>query len=73
MKHYIRFPRAEGTHSRQAHADLPAGTYEREMGKEGFFGPACHFHHLHRGWSGGLYRCPHGFCPDVVRNPVRAA
>ena len=47
MKHYIRFPRADGTHSRQAHADLPAGTFEREMGKEGFFGPAAHFHHRH--------------------------
>ncbi len=47
MKNYIRFPRAEGTHSRQAHADLPAGTFEREMGKEGFFGPAAHFHHRH--------------------------
>jgi len=47
MKHYIRFPRADGTHSRQAHADLPEGTYEREMGKEGFFGPAAHFHHKH--------------------------
>ena len=47
MKHYIRFPRADGTHSRQAHADLPAGTFEREMGKEGFFGPAAHFHHKH--------------------------
>lgn len=47
MKHYIRFPRADGTHSRQAHVDLPAGTFEREMGKEGFFGPAAHFHHRH--------------------------
>ena len=47
MKHYIRLPRADGTHSRQAHADLPAGTFEREMGKEGFFGPAAHFHHKH--------------------------
>jgi homogentisate 1,2-dioxygenase len=47
MKHYIRFPRAEGTHSRQAHADLPAGTFEREMSKDGFFGPAAHFHHKH--------------------------
>ena len=47
MKHYIRFPRADGTHSRQAHADLPDGTFEREMGKEGFFGPAAHFHHRH--------------------------
>jgi homogentisate 1,2-dioxygenase len=50
---WISFPKAEGRYSRQAHADLPAGTYEREMGKEGFFGPTCHFHHLHppTGWS----------------------
>ena len=53
MKHYIRFPRADGTHSRQAHADLPAGTFEREMSKDGFFGPAAHFHHKHppTGWA----------------------
>ena len=52
-KKWISFPRAEGAHSRQAHADLPADTYEREMGKEGFFGPACHFHHKHppTGWA----------------------
>eukprot|EP01041_Mallomonas_annulata_P040653 gene40653-64590_t len=31
---------AQGVHSRQAHADLPEGTYEREISKEGFFGPA---------------------------------
>ena len=52
-KRWISFPKAEGEYSRQAHADLPAGTYEREMGKEGFFGPSCHFHHLHppTGWT----------------------
>jgi homogentisate 1,2-dioxygenase len=52
-KRWISFPRAEGEHSRQAHADLPAGTFEREMGKEGFFGPSVHFHHKHAptGWS----------------------
>ena len=54
MKRWITFPKSEGRHSRQAHADLPEGTYEREMGKEGFFGPSCHFHHRHRptDWSG---------------------
>ncbi|HEY2660213.1 MAG TPA: homogentisate 1,2-dioxygenase [Caulobacteraceae bacterium] len=36
---------AQGTHSRQAHADLPEGTYEREMSKEGFFGPAAFLYH----------------------------
>lgn len=52
-KRWISFPKREGTHSRQAHADLPSGTFEREMGKEGFFGPACHFHHSHppTAWS----------------------
>ena len=35
----------EGEHSRQAHADMPKGTFEREMSKEGFFGPAAFFHH----------------------------
>jgi homogentisate 1,2-dioxygenase len=36
---------AQGDHSRQAHADLPEGTYEREMSKEGFFGPAAFLYH----------------------------
>jgi hypothetical protein len=40
MKRYIPVSRVEGTASRQAHCDLPEGTYEREMSKEGFFGPA---------------------------------
>lgn len=36
---------SEGTASRQAHADLPEGTYEREISKEGFFGPAAFLYH----------------------------
>jgi len=53
MKNYIQYPRVAGTASRQAHADLPAGSYEREMGKEGFFGPASFFYHRRppTGWS----------------------
>ena len=39
--------RTEGLAARQAHAGLPEGTYEREMGREGFFGPASHFYHTH--------------------------
>lgn len=52
MKRWISFPRTEGVHSKQAHCDLPEGTYEREFGKEGFFGPASHIHHAHMptGW-----------------------
>ena len=52
MSNGIALPRREGTTSRQAHADLPEGTYERELGKEGFFGPATHMYHRHppTGW-----------------------
>jgi homogentisate 1,2-dioxygenase len=52
-KQWISFPRTEGETSRQAHADFPPGTYEREMGKEGFFGPVTHFYHAHppTGWT----------------------
>jgi homogentisate 1,2-dioxygenase len=45
MKRYISTSRREGEASRQAHCDLPEGTFEREMSKEGFFGPAAFFHH----------------------------
>jgi len=53
MKNWISFPRVEGLASRQAHADLPPGTYEREMGKEGFFGPSTQLYHAHppTGWT----------------------
>jgi homogentisate 1,2-dioxygenase len=52
-KNWIEFPRVEGEASRQAHADLPAGTYEREIGRDGFFGPATHIYHKHppTGWT----------------------
>ena len=53
MAKYISFPRVEGTASRQAHADLPKGTYERELGKEGFYGPSTQMYHRHppTGWT----------------------
>ena len=52
MKNWVQFPRIEGTSSRQAHCDLPEGTFEREFGREGFFGPATHLYHKHppTGW-----------------------
>src|SRR5260370_30552306 len=42
-----------GRTSRQAHADLPAGTVEEEHGREGFAGPASHLYRLHppTSWS----------------------
>jgi len=53
-RNYIRVRASQGRHSRQAHADLPEGTYEREVSKEGFFGPASFLHHPQppTGWSG---------------------
>ena len=59
MKKYISFPRVEGLASRQAHCDLPKGTYEREFGRDGFFGPSTHLYHAHKptawtAWEGDL-------------------
>jgi homogentisate 1,2-dioxygenase len=53
MRKYISFPRSEGRASRQAHASFPKGVFERELGKEGFFGPATHMYHAHppTGWT----------------------
>lgn len=53
MSHWIDFPRREGRTSRQAHCDLPNGSYEREIGREGFAGPASHLYHRHppTSWS----------------------
>jgi len=53
MAQWINLPRVEGIASRQAHADLPEGTYERELGKEGFYGPSTQMYHRHppTGWS----------------------
>ena len=53
MKTYIGVSKVEGQASRQAHADLPEGTYEREMSKDGFFGPAALLYHKRppTGWT----------------------
>jgi len=51
---WIYASRTEGTASRQAHADFPKeAPYEREMSKEGFFGPAAFLHHKRppTGWT----------------------
>lgn len=80
MKKWISHSKVEGKASRQAHVNLPEGTYEREMGKEGFFGPATHFYHQHMptGWTdfeGPLQ--PRAFdtsrLEDNVGSPWRAA
>lgn len=48
MKKPIQFPLQQGHSSHQAHCDLPAGCFEREIGREGFFGPVSHMYHSHR-------------------------
>ncbi len=52
-RNWIPVRGAQGLHSRQAHADMPPGTYEREISKEGFFGPAAFIHHQRppTGWT----------------------
>lgn len=49
----IPLPHVEGQASRQAHADLPEGTFERELGREGFYGPSTQMYHRHppTGWQ----------------------
>lgn len=54
MRNRIQFPLAKGVCSRQAHADLPErAPFEREIGRDGFFGAATHMHHKHAptGWT----------------------
>jgi homogentisate 1,2-dioxygenase len=72
-KNWIEFPRTEGETSRQAHADLPTGTYEREIGRDGFFGPAAHLYHKHppTGWTSfeGPLR-PRAFDAMALGEPV---
>ena len=59
MKDWITLPKTEGIASRQAHADLPDGTYERELGRAGFTGPATHMypHRQERASSACAHRC----------------
>jgi homogentisate 1,2-dioxygenase len=75
MRNGFPLPRIEGTASRQAHADLPDGTFERELGKEGFFGPVTQMHHRHAptGWSAieGPLR-PRAFDGNRVQAPAES-
>ncbi|MEA3276683.1 MAG: homogentisate 1,2-dioxygenase [Pseudomonadota bacterium] len=47
MADWITLPRIEGRSSRQAHADLPEASFERELGREGFYGPSTQMYHRH--------------------------
>ncbi|HLP30051.1 MAG TPA: homogentisate 1,2-dioxygenase [Geothrix sp.] len=41
------FPLRKGLHTRQAHVDLPEGTFEEEHARQGFFGRTTHLYRLH--------------------------
>ncbi len=41
------FPLRKGLHARQAHVDLPPGTFEEEHARNGFFGRTTHLYRLH--------------------------
>ncbi|BDU39517.1 homogentisate 1,2-dioxygenase [Vibrio nigripulchritudo] len=69
MRKWFSFPLKEGEASVQAHCDLPENAFEREVGKEGFFGPATHMYHEHAPtgwteWEGELR--PHAFDTNKV-------
>jgi homogentisate 1,2-dioxygenase len=70
---WIPWPKSEGTISQQAHADLPAGTCERELGREGFYGPSTQMYHRHAptGWTAieGDLR-PRAFDTAAVAEPA---
>lgn len=63
-----------GEASRQAHTGLPANTYERELGRDGFFGPATMMYHRRPptswlSWSGPLR--PRAFdCNPLWQQPL---
>ena len=38
-------PQVEGLAARQAHADIPENSFEREIGRDGFYGAATHMYH----------------------------
>lgn len=44
MKRFERFW-SQGRFARQAHRDLPEGSFEHELGRAGFAGPATHLYH----------------------------
>ncbi|OUS25046.1 homogentisate 1,2-dioxygenase [Gammaproteobacteria bacterium 45_16_T64] len=60
MVNRITFPKSSGDFSRQAHADFPEqAPFEREISREGFYGPATHIHHKHAptGWIENKGHC----------------
>lgn len=49
----MMYPLRKGKYARQAHLNLPEGTYEEEHGRQGFYGKVSHLYRLHAptGWT----------------------
>ncbi|HSV53019.1 MAG TPA: homogentisate 1,2-dioxygenase [Burkholderiaceae bacterium] len=66
-------PARQGAVSRQAHVATPAGTFERELGRDGFYGAATQMYHRNPpvAWSGieGPLR-PRAINPAAVAQPT---
>lgn len=74
-------PMVQGTAPAQAHADIPAGLWERELGRDAFFGPATDFYHRNppNAWSAIDKKGPRPHVFDtrhimhITRSPWHAA
>ncbi|MBS1983835.1 MAG: homogentisate 1,2-dioxygenase [Bdellovibrionales bacterium] len=68
----FQFPLMQGIHNKQAHVDVPEGTFEEELGREGFFGPAAHLFHQRQptGWVEIEGDCrPHAYDFNLLKGP----
>lgn len=63
-------PQVEGEAARQAHADIPENSFEREIGREGFYGAATHMYHRNPPTAWMSVEGP--ICPRAL-DPVRVA
>ena len=63
-------PQVEGLAARQAHADIPENSFEREIGRDGFFGAATHMYHRNPPTAWSSVTGP--ICPRAL-NPTQAA
>ncbi|MGQ9897518.1 MAG: homogentisate 1,2-dioxygenase [Acidobacteriota bacterium] len=64
---------SKGRVTKQAHVEIPAGTYEEQHGREGFFGPVSHLYHRHppTGWTRIEGECrPQAFYTSRIEAPT---
>ncbi|MBC7474206.1 MAG: homogentisate 1,2-dioxygenase [Candidatus Sericytochromatia bacterium] len=69
------YPLRKGLYAKQAHLNLPEGTYEEEHGREGFYGKVSHLYRLHppTSWTrieGNLK--PRAYNCNIIENDEKA-